>query len=162
MTSETISIGVAGGEDFAAERSLRPSRALVILLDSAVDAPGAFGRRQNDLRAALDGDGTFLLLIGPRIADGLATQFGVWVRAKIGADVLPFQEPRLMENGNTAYASVRFFAGSLPDGAERVVRTRDGELVGLRFPAGDATVVIAPSGDELAAADLSGLIEERS
>lgn len=162
MTTETTSIGVAGGEDFATEQSLRPSRALVILLDSAVDAPGAFGRRQNDLRAALDGDGTVLLLIGPRIADGLATQFGVWVRAKIGADILPFQEPRVLESGNMAYAAVRFFAGSLPEGAERIVRSREGELAGLHFPAGDATVVIAPSDDEPTAADLRELIEGQS
>jgi hypothetical protein len=142
----TIAIGVAGGEEFTAERPLRPRRALVMLLDSAVDSGGAFGRRQNDLRAALDGDGTVLLLIGPRIAEGLATQFGVWVRAKIGADILPYSEPRALENGNTAYAAVRFFAGSLPESAERIVRSRAGELVGLRFRAGDATVVLAPLG----------------
>jgi hypothetical protein len=155
----TIAIGVAGGEEFTAERPLRPPRALVMLLDSAVDSGGAFGRRQNDLRAALDGDGTVLLLVGPRIAEGLATQFGVWIRAKIGADIVPFPEPRELENGNQAYAAVRFFAGELVESAERITRSRDGKLVGVRFRAGDATVVIAPAGHDLTADALRALIE---
>jgi hypothetical protein len=154
----TISIGLAGGEKFDAEQSLRPSRALVLLLDSAVDTEGAFGRRQNDLRAALDGSGKVLLLVGPGIAMGLATQFGVWIRAKIGADILPFQEPRELENGNHAYAAVRFFGRDLPATVERMAHSRDGELVGVRFRAGDATVVIAPLGHELTAEDSRGMI----
>jgi hypothetical protein len=158
-TTSTITIGLAGGEDFTADRPLRPSRALVLLLDSAVDAEGAFGRRQNDLRAALDGDGKVLLLVGPGIAEGLATQFGVWIRAKIGADILPFPEPHELENGSEAYASVRFFAGNLPESVERIAPSRDGELVGVRFRAGEATVVIAPTGHQLAADALSELIE---
>jgi hypothetical protein len=161
-TTSTIAIGIAGGEDFTAERPLRPRRALALLLDSSVDADGAFGRRQNDVRAALDGDGTLLLLVGPGIADGLATQFGVWIRAKIGADILPFPEPRELENGNRAYAAVRFFAGGIPESAERVIRTRDGELVGVRYGAGDAIVVIAPSGHELSAEELRELLDGRS
>jgi hypothetical protein len=157
--TSTIAVGLAGGEDFAAEQSCRPSGALVLLLDSAVDADGAFGRRQNDLRAALDGSGKVLLLVGPRIAEGLATQFGVWIRAKIGADIVPFQEPRELENGNRAYAAVRFFGRDLPEGVERIARSHDGELVGVRFRAGEATVVIAPSGRELTAEDARGLID---
>ena len=158
-TTSTISIGLAGGEDFAAPEQLRPSGALVLLLDSAVDADGAFGRRQNDLRAALDGDGTVLLLIGPRIAAGLATQFGVWIRAKIGVDILPFTEPRELENGNNAYAALRFFGGSLPESAQQIARSRGGELVAVRFRGGDATIVIAPSSDELTADDVRELIK---
>jgi hypothetical protein len=154
----TTLIGIPGGEDFASERRLRPSRALVLLLDSSVDTEGAFGRRQNDLRAALDGDVNVMLLIGPGIADGLATQFGVWVRAKIGADILPFAEPRALESGDVAYAAVRFFSGRVPEGAQRIVRTDHGELVGVSFPAGDATVVIAPWRPELSADDLRELI----
>jgi hypothetical protein len=144
-TRSTISIGVAGGEDFAAPEPLRPSEALVLLLDSSVDAEGAFGRRQNDIRAALDGDGELVVLIGPRIADGLATQFGVWIRAKIGVDILPFDGPRKLADGTGAYAAVRFFAGSLPTNADRIIRSSEGELVGVRYPAGDATVLITPA-----------------
>jgi hypothetical protein len=164
MTSETtstISVGVAGGEDFAAERPLRPET-LVLLLDSAVDVEGAFGRRQNDLRAALDGDGTAVLLAGPRIAEGLATQFGVWIRAKIGADILPFPEPRGLADGKRAYAAVRFFSGRLPEGTERAVRSPEGDLVAVRYLAGRATVVIAPAeGNSFREDDLRELLERR-
>jgi len=160
MTASTISIGLAGGEDFAAAAQLRPSNALVLLLDAAADVDGAFGRRQNDLRAALDGDGTVVLLIGPRIAAGLATQFGCWIRAKVGVDILPWAQPRELDQGGKAYATVRFFAGDLPDGAEQVARSREGELAGVRFRGGAATIVLAPAGEGVTAADVTALLED--
>jgi hypothetical protein len=159
MTPSTISIGLEGGEDFAAAEQLRPSETLVLLLDASADVDGAFGRRQNDLRAALDGSGRVLLLIGPKISAGLATQFGCWIRAKVGVDIVPFPAPRRLDSGREAYASVRFFARNLPESVERIARSRDGELVGVRFRAGEATVVIAPTGHQLIAEALSGLIE---
>jgi hypothetical protein len=159
MTASTISIGLAGGEDFTAAEQLRPSNALVMLLDAAADVDGAFGRRQNDLRAALDGAGTVVLLIGPRIATGLATQFGCWIRAKVGVDILPWAQPRQLEQGGEAYAAVRFFAGDLPDGAQQVARSRDGELAGVRFRGGAAKIVLAPADERLTAADVPALLE---
>ena len=158
MTASTISIGVSGGEDFAASEQLRPSNTLVLLLDAAADLDGAFGRRQNDLRAALDGNGTVVLLIGPRIATGLATQFGCWIRAKIGVDVLPWAQPQELEHGGQAYAAVRFFTGDLPDGAKQVAQSRDGELAAVRFRGGDAEIILAPA-DGLTAADVPALLE---
>ena len=159
MTASTISIGLTGGEDFAVADQLRPSKALVLLLDTAADVDGAFGRRQNDLRAALDGDGMVVLLIGPRIAEGLATQFGCWIRAKVGVDILPWARPHELEQGGEAYAAVRFFAGDLPDGAQPVARSRDGELAGVRFRGGAAEIVLAPADERLAAADVAALLE---
>jgi hypothetical protein len=145
MTASTISIGLAGGEDFASAERLRPTKTLVMLLDAAADSDGAFGRRQNDLRAALDGDGAVVLLIGPGIADGLATQFGCWIRAKVGVDILPWAEPHELDQGGAGHATVRFFGGRVPDGAEPIARTRDGELAGVRFRAGAAEIVLAPA-----------------
>ena len=78
MGAATVAVGIEGGEEFATAADLRPSETLILLIDAAEDVPGAFGRRQNDVRAALDGDRTLVLLVGPRIADGLATQFGCW------------------------------------------------------------------------------------
>src|SRR5712691_1601813 len=158
MTASTISIGLAGGEDFAAAEQLRPTKSLVLLLDAAADVDGAFGRRQNDLRAALDGDGTVVLLIGPRIAAGLATQFGCWIRAKVGVDILPWAPARELEQSGEAYAAVRFFAGNLPDGAQQVARSRDGELAGARFRGGAAEIVLAPADGRLNAADVLALL----
>jgi len=159
MTASTISIGLTGGEDFAAPGQLRPSKALVLLLDAAADLDGAFGRRQNDVRAALDGDRTVVVLIGPRIAAGLATQFGCWLRAKVGVDILPWGRPREREQGGEAYATVRFFGGDLPDGAQSVTRSRDGELAGVRFRAGAAEIVLVPAEEQLTAADVPALLE---
>jgi hypothetical protein len=146
MTASTISFGLAGGEDFASAGQLRPAETLEILLDAAVDTDGAFGRRQNDLRAALDGNSVVVLLIGPEIAAGLATQFGCWIRAKVGVDILPWAEPRALEQGGEGHAAVRFFGGRVPDGAEPIARTRDGELAGVRFRGGAAEIVLAPVG----------------
>jgi hypothetical protein len=160
MTASTISIGLAGGEDFAAAEQLRPIKSLVMLLDAAADVDGAFGRRQNDLRAALDGDGTVVMLIGPRIAAGLATQFGCWIRAKIGVDILPWPRPRELEQGGEAYAAVRFFAENAPGGAEKIARSRDGELAGVRFRGGEADIVLAPADERLTAADVPGLLAD--
>jgi len=160
MTASTIAIGLPGGEDFAAAVDLRPSKALVLLLDAAVDTDGAFGHRQNDLRAALDGDGTVVLLLGPRIAAGLATQFGCWIRAKVGVDILPWAQPGELEGGGEAHAAVRFFAGTLPRGAHEIVRSHEGELAGVRFRGGDATIVLAPAPEQLAASDVPGLLED--
>ncbi len=160
MKASTISIGLAGGEDFAAAEQLRPNNALVLLLDAAADVDGAFGRRQNDLRAALDGDGTVVLLIGPRIAAGLATQFGCWIRAKIGLDILPWPEPRELDSDGEAYAAVRFFAGDLPDGAQAVARSSDGELAGVRFRGGAAEIVLAPAGERFTAEQVPALLED--
>lgn len=162
MTASTISIGLSGGEDFAAAEQLRPNDALVLLLDAAEDVDGAFGRRQNDLRAALDGDGTVVLLIGPRIAAGLATQFGCWIRAKLGIDILPWTQPRELEQGGEAYAAVRFFAGDLPDGAQQVARSCDGELAGVRFHGGAVEIVLAPADERLTAVDAPALVEALS
>jgi hypothetical protein len=154
-----IAIGIPGGEDFAVDDQLRPTDALVVLLDAATDVPGAFGRRQNDLRAALDGDGTVVLLIGRRIAAGLATQFGCWIRAKVGLDILPWPEPRELETGGEAYAAVRFFAEEPPDSAQQVARSRDGELAGVRFRGDAAEIVLAPAYEQLTAADVPALLE---
>ena len=143
MAASTIAIGV-DGEDFAAEDQLRPRDALILLLDSSVDADGAFGRRQNDLRAALDGEATVVLLVGPRIAQGLATQFGCWIRAKVGLDILPWPEPRTLADGGKAYAQIRFF-GSPPAGAETIARSEDGEAAGVRYRGGNATIIVAPA-----------------
>ena len=159
MTASTISIGLTGGEGFAAAEQLRPSKALVLLLDAAADIDGAFGRRQNDLRAALDGDGMVVLLIGPRIAAGLATQFGCWIRAKVGVDILPWAGPRELEEGGEAYAKVRFFAADLPEGAQQVARSRDGELAGVRFRGGAAEIVVLPVDERVTAADVPALLE---
>jgi hypothetical protein len=159
MTSSLVSIGLEGSSAFDTAGQLRPRDALVLLLDAAADVDGAFGRRQSDLRAALDGDGTLLLLIGPRIADGLATQFGCWIRAKIGVDVLPWSEARELEGGGRAYATVRFFAGELPAGAEPIARSRDGDLAGVRFRGGTATIVLAPARGGLSAADVPALLQ---
>jgi hypothetical protein len=93
MGASTVAVGIEGGEEFATAADLRPSETLILLIDAAEDVPGAFGRRQNDVRAALDGDGALVLLAGPRIADGLATQFGCWIRAKVGLDILPGISP---------------------------------------------------------------------
>jgi hypothetical protein len=154
-----IAIGIPGGKDFAVDDELRPTDALVVLLDAATDVPGAFGRRQNDLRVALDGDGTVVLLIGRRIAAGLATQFGCWIRAKVGLDILPWLEPRELETGGEAYAAVRFFAEGPPDSAQQVARSRDGELAGVRFRGDAAEIVLAPAHDQLTAADVPALLE---
>jgi hypothetical protein len=154
-----IAVGLPGGEDFAADRPLRPEDALVLLLDAANDAEDAFGRRQNDLRAALDGDGVVILLIGPRIAEGLATQFGCWIRAKVGLDILPWEEPRELETGGQAHAAVRFFAAQPPAGARDVARTRDGDLAGVRFRGDAAEIVLAPGSEELTAAEVPTLLE---
>jgi hypothetical protein len=135
---------VDGGEDFAAADQLRPSETLILLLDSAVDADGAFGRRQNDLRAALDADGTVVLLVGPRIAEGLATQFGCWIRAKVGLDILPWPEPRARADGGEAYAQIRFF-GSPPPSAVTIARAVSGDIAGVRYRGGDATIIVAPA-----------------
>lgn len=157
MTASTISIGLPGGEDFASRDQLRPREELVLLLDAAADVDGAFGRRQNDLRAALDGDGRVVLLIGPRIAQGLATQFGCWIRAKVGLDILPWQEPRQLDGGGEGYATVRFF-GDDPEGAARVASSRDGELAGVRFWGGTAEIVVAPAGERTSAGDVPALL----
>jgi hypothetical protein len=157
-----IAIGVPGGEDFAADKPLRPEDTLVVLLDAANDAKGAFARRQNDLRAALDGDGVVVLLIGPGIAAGLATQFGCWIRAKVGLDILPWAEPRELETGGEAYAAVRFFAAQPPAGARDVARTRDGDLAGVRFRGDAAEIVLAPAEEHPTAADMPALLEQLS
>jgi hypothetical protein len=157
-----IAIGLPGGEDFATEAPVRPSDALVVLLDAATDAPGAFGRRQNDLRAALDGDGTVVVLIGPRVALGLATQFGCWIRAKVGLDILPWAEPHELETGGEAYAAVRFFAEKAPDGTGHIARSRDGELAGVRFRGDAAEIILAPAPERLTAADVPALLEDLS
>jgi hypothetical protein len=157
-----IAIGLPGGEDFAADKPLRPDDALVVLLDAANDAEGAFGRRQNDLRAALDGDGMVVLLIGPGIAAGLATQFGCWIRAKVGLDVLPWEEARELETGGEAYAAVRFFAAQPPAGARDVARTREGELAGVRFRGDASEIVLAPASEQLTAAEVPALLQRLS
>jgi len=144
MTASTISIGLPGGKDFATPEPLRPAETLVVLLDSAADADGAFGRRQNDVRAALDGDGRFVLLVGPGADEGLATQFGCWIRAKIGLDIRPWPEPRPLVEGGNGYAAIHFFGDRVPDGAEAIARSADGELAGVRFRGGAAEIVVAP------------------
>ncbi len=159
MTASMISIGLTGGEEFAAAEQLRPGKTLVLLLDAAADVDGAFGRRQNDLRAALDGDGRIVLLVGPRIAAGLATQFGCWIRAKVGLDILPWARPEELEQGGEAYATVRFFAGDLPDDAQPVALSRGGELAGVRFRGGAAEIILAPAPERLTAADVPALLE---
>jgi hypothetical protein len=146
MTASTISIGLPGGEDFAADEQLRPTERLVMLLDAAVDSDGAFGRRQNDLRAALDGNGTVVLLIGPEVAAGLATQFGCWIRAKVGVDIIPWAEPRELAQGGESHAALRFFAGGLPPGAQPTARSRDGDLAAVRFRGDAAEIILAPTG----------------
>ncbi len=143
MAASTIAIGIAGGAEFAATDELRPSDALLFSLDSAVDVAGAFGRRQNDVRAALDGEGALLLLVGPRIAEGLATQFGCWIRAKVGLDLLPWEQPRVLAEGGEAYAEVRFF-GVAPEGAKTIARSETGEVAGVCFRGGAATIIVAP------------------
>src|ERR1044072_1387910 len=107
MGAATIAIGIEGGEEFAAVDDLCPSDSLIVLIASAKDVGRACGRRQNDVRAALDGDGALVLLAGPRIADGLATQFGCWIRAKVGVDILPWDQPRSVNEGEIGRASCR-------------------------------------------------------
>lgn len=146
MPASEIAVGIEGGEEFAAAGQLRPRDALIVLVDSAVDDDGAFGRRQNDVRAVLDGDATLVLLVGPMIESGLATQFGCWIRAKVGLDILPWEKPRALSDGGEAYATIRFF-GRPPDSVETIARTRDGELAGVRYRGGAATIVVAPLDD---------------
>ena len=143
MEAATVTIGLEGGEAFAAAEDLRPTETLILLIDSAEDAAGAFGRRQNDVRAALDGDGTLVLLVGPRIADGLATQFGCWIRAKVGLDILPWDQPRVVDEGGQAHAQIRFF-GEAPEGAETIAHAVGGQVAGVRYRAAAATIIVAP------------------
>jgi hypothetical protein len=53
MGASTVAVGIEGGEEFATAADLRPSETLILLIDAADDVPGACGRRQNDVRAAL-------------------------------------------------------------------------------------------------------------
>src|ERR1044072_3509074 len=107
MGASTVAVGIEGGEEFGTAADLRPSETLILLIDAAEDVPGAFGRRQNDVRAALDADRALVLLVGPCIADGLATQFGCWIRAKVGLDILPWDQPRSVNEGEIGRASCR-------------------------------------------------------
>jgi hypothetical protein len=143
MGAATIAIGIEGGEEFAAADDLRPSETLILLIDSAKDVAGAFGRRQNDVRAALDGDGALVLLAGPRIADGLATQFGCWIRAKVGLDILPWDQPRSLNEGGEAHARMRFF-GDTPESAETIAHAEGGQVAGVRYRGGGASITVAP------------------
>jgi hypothetical protein len=143
MGASTVAIGIEGGEEFATAVNLRPSEALILLIDAAEDVPGAFARRQNDVRAALDGDGALILLVGPRIADGLATQFGCWIRAKVGLDILPWNQPRALAESGQAHAEIRFF-GEAPESAETIARAESGHVAGVRYRGGAATIIVAP------------------
>ena len=143
MGTATVTVGIEGGEEFATAAELRPSEALILLIDSAEDVPGAFGRRQNDVRAALDGDAALVLLVGPRIADGLATQFGCWIRAKVGPDILPWDQPRAIAEGGEAHAEIRFF-GEAPQSTETIARAKSGDIAGVRYRGDAATIVVAP------------------
>jgi hypothetical protein len=139
----TVAIGIEGGKEFAAAEDLRPSETLLLLIDSAEDVAGAFGRRQNDVRAALDGDGALVLLVGSGIADGLATQFGCWIRAKVGLDILPWDQPRVVAEGGQAHAEIRFF-GKAPATAEAIAHADSGQVAGVRYRGGSATIIVAP------------------
>ena len=114
-----------------------------MLIDASEDVSGAFGRRQNDVRAALDGDGALVLLVGPRIAAGLATQFGCWIRAKVGLDILPWHQRRVAAEGGQAHAEIKFF-GEAPPSAETIARTESGHVAGIRYRGGGATIIVAP------------------
>ena len=143
MGASTVAVGIDGGEEFSTTADLRPSETLILLIDAAEDVPGAFGRRQNDVRAALDGDGALVLLVGPRIAGGLATQFGCWIRAKVGLDILPWDQPRVAAEGGQVHAEVRFF-GEAPPSAETIARAESGDVTGVRYRGGGATIIVAP------------------
>jgi len=140
----TILVGVPGGEPFAARGVLPCADVLAVLVDSSVDVSGAFARRQHDLREALARDGTVVLLIGPRIAEGLGTQFGCWVRAKIGLDILPWLDGRPLADGRVGYAALRFF-GDPPRGAIELARSRECLLAGVRFPGNRSDIVVYPA-----------------
>jgi hypothetical protein len=143
MGASMVAVGIEGGEEFATAADLRPSETLILLIDAAEDLPGAFGRRQNDVRAALDGDGAVVLLVGPRIAEGLATQFGCWIRAKVGLDILPLDQPRTLAEGGQAHAEIRFF-GEAPPSAETIARTESSHVAGVRYRGGGAAIIVAP------------------
>lgn len=143
MGAATVAIGIDSGEEFAATEDFRPSETLILLIDSAEDVPGSFGRRQDDVRAALDGDKALVLVVGPRIADGLATQFGCWIRAKVGLDILPWDQPRALTGGGQAYAEIRFF-GQAPESAETIANSEHGQVAGVRYRGGGATIIVAP------------------
>jgi hypothetical protein len=143
MGASTVAVGIEGGEEFGTAADLRPSETLILLIDAAEDVPGAFGRRQNDVRAALDGDGALVLLVGPCIADGLATQFGCWIRAKVGLDILPWAQPRALAESGQAHAEIRFF-GEAPPSAETIARAESGQVAGVRYRGGGAKIIVAP------------------
>jgi len=154
MTASVL-VGLDGGEPFDTPGPLAGCEPLVFLLDSSSDAPEAFSRRQRDVRNALDGNGEIVFLLGPRVAEGLATQFGCWIRAKIGLDIVPWAEPRDIEptmvDGGRGNAEIRFFAGDLPAGATALARGPAGELAAVRFRAGSANVIVAQASSAVAA-----------
>jgi hypothetical protein len=158
-----VLVGCEGGEPFDTPDQLPDGAQLVFLLDASTDAPGAFGRRQRDVRNALDGEGTITFLLGPRIREGLATQFGCWIRAKIGLDIVPWTQPEDVKPAVVASgrgnATIRFFAGDLPSGATPLARGPADELAAVRFPAGNADVIVAPAPSALDAATVGALLE---
>jgi hypothetical protein len=113
-----VLVGLEGGEPFDAPGPLAEDGQLVFLVDASSDVPGAFARRQKDVRTALDRNGKIIFLLGPKVAEGLATQFGCWIRAKIGLDIVPWTEARDIEPAIVAdghgNAAIRFFSGDLP------------------------------------------------
>jgi hypothetical protein len=160
--SSLVLVGCDGGEPFDAPGQLPDGAQLVFLLDASTDAPGAFGRRQRDVRNALDGGGTIVFLLGPRIREGLATQFGCWIRAKIGLDILPWThvgdvKPAAVAGGGNA--TIRFFSGDLPSGATPLARGPAEELAAVRFRAGSAEVIVAPAPSALDAATVGAQLE---
>lgn len=154
----TIVVGAPGGEPFAARGALPPADVLAVLVDSSVDTHGAFRRRQHDVREALERDGTVVLLVGPRIAEGLGTQFGCWVRAKIGLDIMPWFDGRPMVDGRVGYAALRFF-GDPPRGATELARSRECLLAGVRFPGDCSDIIVYPAPRDLDATVTRELVE---
>jgi hypothetical protein len=161
--SSLVLVGCDGGEPFDAPGQLPDEGQLVFLLDASTDAPGAFARRQHDVRNALDRNGTIIFLLGSRIAGGLATQFGCWIRAKIGLDIVPWTEPREIEPalvaGGRGNAAIRFFSGDLPSGATPLARGPSDELTAVRFRAGPAEVIVAPAPSPLDATNLGAQLK---
>ncbi len=160
--SSLVLVGCDGGEPFDTPGQLPDEGQLVFLLDASTDAPGAFARRQHDVRNALDRKGTIIFLLGPRIAAGLATQFGCWIRAKIGLDIVPWTEARDIERALVAgrgTAGIRFFSGDLPSGATTLARGPSDELAAVRFRSGPAEVIVAPAPSPLDATNLGAQLD---
>jgi hypothetical protein len=161
--SAFVFVGLDGGEPFDALGPLAEDGQLVFLVDASSDVPGAFARRQKDVRTALDRNGKIIFLLGPKVAEGLATQFGCWIRAKIGLDIVPWTEARDIEPaivaGGHGDAAIRFFSGDLPTGATPLAYGPSHELAAVRFRSGSAEVIVTPAPSALDATTVGAQLE---